>query len=254
MGIVGARDHAHGRSGCCVRPARCWSIWCPTGNLAGCVRTRLEVDGDRVTDLHLWRLGPGHTGADRVGGVRPPAGAGRLQGAPRGHRRAVARHRRGAPLRGCAPAALEAACRCGAKSRVCYSGLTTRVSPARLRFSMSVDADTVRRIAHLARIAVAEEEVEHLQGRAQRHAGLRRAAVGGRRRGRRADDLGHADGDEEARGRGHRRRHRRRHRQECAGDARIISFWCPRWWNEDCRHVPIVRASTTLFGRSDAEP
>jgi len=29
---------------------------------------------------------------------------------------------------------------------------------------MSVDADTVRRIAHLARIAVAENEVEHLQG------------------------------------------------------------------------------------------
>jgi aspartyl-tRNA(Asn)/glutamyl-tRNA(Gln) amidotransferase subunit C len=32
------------------------------------------------------------------------------------------------------------------------------------RLSMSVDAATVRRIAHLARIAVAEEEVEHLQG------------------------------------------------------------------------------------------
>jgi aspartyl-tRNA(Asn)/glutamyl-tRNA(Gln) amidotransferase subunit C len=29
---------------------------------------------------------------------------------------------------------------------------------------MSVDADTVRRIAHLARIAVAEDEVEPLQG------------------------------------------------------------------------------------------
>jgi aspartyl-tRNA(Asn)/glutamyl-tRNA(Gln) amidotransferase subunit C len=29
---------------------------------------------------------------------------------------------------------------------------------------MSVDADTVRRIAHLARIAIAEEEIEHLQG------------------------------------------------------------------------------------------
>jgi aspartyl-tRNA(Asn)/glutamyl-tRNA(Gln) amidotransferase subunit C len=29
---------------------------------------------------------------------------------------------------------------------------------------MSVDADTVRRIAHLARIAVAENEVEPLQG------------------------------------------------------------------------------------------
>ena len=29
---------------------------------------------------------------------------------------------------------------------------------------MSVDADIVRRIAHLARIAVAEDEVEHLKG------------------------------------------------------------------------------------------
>jgi len=29
---------------------------------------------------------------------------------------------------------------------------------------MSVDADTVRRIAHLARIAVADDEVEHLKG------------------------------------------------------------------------------------------
>jgi len=29
---------------------------------------------------------------------------------------------------------------------------------------MSVDADTVSRIAHLARIAVAEDEVAHLQG------------------------------------------------------------------------------------------
>ena len=29
---------------------------------------------------------------------------------------------------------------------------------------MSVDADTIHRVAHLARIAVAEDEVEHLQG------------------------------------------------------------------------------------------
>ena len=29
---------------------------------------------------------------------------------------------------------------------------------------MAVDADTVRRIAHLARIAVAEEEIGHLKG------------------------------------------------------------------------------------------
>jgi aspartyl-tRNA(Asn)/glutamyl-tRNA(Gln) amidotransferase subunit C len=29
---------------------------------------------------------------------------------------------------------------------------------------MSVDAETVRRIAHLARIAVAEDEIDHLKG------------------------------------------------------------------------------------------
>jgi aspartyl-tRNA(Asn)/glutamyl-tRNA(Gln) amidotransferase subunit C len=29
---------------------------------------------------------------------------------------------------------------------------------------MAVDADTVRRIAHLARIAVAEDEIDHLRG------------------------------------------------------------------------------------------
>jgi aspartyl-tRNA(Asn)/glutamyl-tRNA(Gln) amidotransferase subunit C len=29
---------------------------------------------------------------------------------------------------------------------------------------MSVDADTVRRIAHLARIAVADDEIDHLKG------------------------------------------------------------------------------------------
>jgi aspartyl-tRNA(Asn)/glutamyl-tRNA(Gln) amidotransferase subunit C len=29
---------------------------------------------------------------------------------------------------------------------------------------MSVDADTVRRVAHLARLAVAEDEVDHLRG------------------------------------------------------------------------------------------
>ena len=34
----------------------------PDRHLAGTIRQRLEVDGDRVCDLHLWRLGPGHTG------------------------------------------------------------------------------------------------------------------------------------------------------------------------------------------------
>jgi hypothetical protein len=27
------------------------------------VRTVIEADGDRLADLHLWRLGPGHLGA-----------------------------------------------------------------------------------------------------------------------------------------------------------------------------------------------
>jgi len=34
----------------------------PDRHLAGTIRKRLEVDGDRVSDLHLWRLGPGHAG------------------------------------------------------------------------------------------------------------------------------------------------------------------------------------------------
>ena len=31
--------------------------------LADRIRATLETDGDRLTDLHLWRLGPGHLGA-----------------------------------------------------------------------------------------------------------------------------------------------------------------------------------------------
>jgi len=34
----------------------------PDRRLAGTIRKRLEIDGDRVSDLHLWRLGPGHVG------------------------------------------------------------------------------------------------------------------------------------------------------------------------------------------------
>ena len=34
----------------------------PDRSLAGSIRKRLEIDGDRVSDLHLWRLGPGHAG------------------------------------------------------------------------------------------------------------------------------------------------------------------------------------------------
>ena len=49
-----------------------------------------------------------------------------------------------------------------------HSGLCYSHGPAfrlkRQSFGMSVDADTVRRVAHLARIAVADDEVEHLRG------------------------------------------------------------------------------------------
>jgi cation diffusion facilitator family transporter len=35
----------------------------PDRRIADSIRTTVESEGDRVTDLHLWRLGPGHLGA-----------------------------------------------------------------------------------------------------------------------------------------------------------------------------------------------
>jgi Co/Zn/Cd efflux system component len=35
----------------------------PDETLAGKMRTRLESGDDRVADLHLWRIGPGHCAA-----------------------------------------------------------------------------------------------------------------------------------------------------------------------------------------------
>ena len=50
-------------------------------------------------------------------------------------------------------------------SRLCYTPDGPAAAAGRFeRLSMSVDATTVRRIAHLARVAVADEEVEHLRG------------------------------------------------------------------------------------------
>jgi len=42
--------------------------------------------------------------------------------------------------------------------------LPTDADPRLEATAMSVDAETVRRVAHLARVAVAESEVEHLRG------------------------------------------------------------------------------------------
>ena len=38
----------------------------PDRHLAGHIRKALEIEGDRVSDLHLWRLGPGHVGVIAV--------------------------------------------------------------------------------------------------------------------------------------------------------------------------------------------
>ena len=35
----------------------------PDRSMADRMRAAIEADGDRLTDLHLWRLGPGHLGA-----------------------------------------------------------------------------------------------------------------------------------------------------------------------------------------------
>jgi aspartyl-tRNA(Asn)/glutamyl-tRNA(Gln) amidotransferase subunit C len=50
------------------------------------------------------------------------------------------------------------------KSRTCYSDVDRRHCRQLFEGRMSVDAMTVRRIARLARIAVADEEIDHLAG------------------------------------------------------------------------------------------
>jgi Co/Zn/Cd efflux system component len=35
----------------------------PDPGMAAKIRATIESEGDEVTDLHLWRLGPGHLGA-----------------------------------------------------------------------------------------------------------------------------------------------------------------------------------------------
>ena len=90
--------------------------------------------------------------------------------------------------------------------------------PSAIRAAMSVDADTVRRIAHLARIAVADGEVEHLRGELNAMLAfveqLQEVDVEGVEPMTSVTPMD----NEEARRRGHRRRHRRGHRQERAGE------------------------------------
>jgi cation diffusion facilitator family transporter len=49
---------------------------CPDGVMAQRMRDAIEADGDCLTDLHLWRLGPGHLGAIVSVSTDKPRGAG----------------------------------------------------------------------------------------------------------------------------------------------------------------------------------
>jgi len=61
MGIVGALVIAHWSVGLMRSAGAVLVDAVPDVGLSALVRRRLEVDGDRLADLHLWRLGPGHT-------------------------------------------------------------------------------------------------------------------------------------------------------------------------------------------------
>jgi cation diffusion facilitator family transporter len=60
MGIVGAMVISHWSLGLIRSTGAVLLDVVPDPKLARLVRDRLEVDGDRIADLHLWRLGPGH--------------------------------------------------------------------------------------------------------------------------------------------------------------------------------------------------
>lgn len=60
MGIVGAIVITYWASGLMRATGAVLLDIVPSRALAARVRRQLEADGDRVSDIHLWRLGPGH--------------------------------------------------------------------------------------------------------------------------------------------------------------------------------------------------
>ena len=68
----------------------------PDRGMAERMRATIESDGDRLDDLHLWRLGPGHLGAILSVVTTKPRDAGHYRRLLRHFRNLVARHRRGA--------------------------------------------------------------------------------------------------------------------------------------------------------------
>jgi cation diffusion facilitator family transporter len=63
MGIVGALVIANWAWGLLRAAGAVLLDMRPEGGLAHEIRRRLENDGDRIADLHLWRVGPGHHAA-----------------------------------------------------------------------------------------------------------------------------------------------------------------------------------------------
>jgi len=62
VGIVGAAVIANWSYGLIRSAGRVLLDILSDPKLAGRIRETLETDGDRITDLHLWRVGPGHFG------------------------------------------------------------------------------------------------------------------------------------------------------------------------------------------------
>ena len=62
MGIIGAAVIAVWAGGLLRETGRVLIDMTPDAALAARIRASVEVDGDSVSDLHLWRLGPGHLG------------------------------------------------------------------------------------------------------------------------------------------------------------------------------------------------
>jgi cation diffusion facilitator family transporter len=62
IGIVGAVIIARWSYGLIVSSGATLLDVVPDRTLASKIKQRLEIDGDLVGDLHLWRLGPGHAG------------------------------------------------------------------------------------------------------------------------------------------------------------------------------------------------
>jgi Co/Zn/Cd efflux system component len=60
VGIIGAIVVASWSIGLIRSSATSLLDMVPDPGLASRIKEKLEIDGDRVSDLHLWRVGPGH--------------------------------------------------------------------------------------------------------------------------------------------------------------------------------------------------